>query len=129
MNLMPLADYLQDNGLGTQGTDLFVHMMPAEADRAMLLRVPLSGTKINYDLPGFFKTSFQLIVRVPAAGFDDGEQWASDIIAALTLAEVQIGDDHFFNYCRPRTEPVPFPLSKGNLIEFNVMFDCCFVKG
>jgi hypothetical protein len=128
MNLMPLVNLLQDTGLGTQGTDLFVHMMPAEAERATLLRTPLSGTKIDYELPGFYKTQFQLIVRVPAADYDTGDQLVADVTAALTMQEQQV-EDMFFNYSRPRTEPVPFPLSKGNLIEFNVMFDCCFVKG
>jgi hypothetical protein len=127
MNLMPLANLLQDRGLGTQGTDLFVHMMPAEAEKAVLLRTPLTGTAINYELPGFFKTEFQLIVRVPAASFDTGEELTRDIMSALTMMETQV-ENHFFNYCRPRTEPTPFPLSKGNLIEFNLMFDCCFVK-
>lgn len=125
---MPLVNLLQDAGLGTQGADLFVHMMPAEAKQAVLLRTPLSGTPIDYNLPGFFKTQFQMIVRVPAASYDSGEQLAQNVIAALTMNEVQV-ENLFFNYSRPRTEPVPFPLSKGNLIEFNVMFDCCFVKG
>jgi len=127
MNLMPLANLIQDNGLGRQGETLFVHMLPAEAERGILLRTPLSGTPIDYELPGYYKAQFQLIVRIPAADYEAGEQLVNDVIASLTMSETQV-EEVFFNYSRPRTKPTPFPLSKGNLIEFNVMFDCCFVE-
>lgn len=128
MNLMPLANRLQDAGLGVKGTNLFIGMLPAAAERATLLRNPLQGTPIDYELPGFYKTQFQLIVRVPAGFYVDGETLIGQVIASLTLTEQQV-EDHFFNYCRPRTEPVVYPLSNGNMLEFATMFDCCFVKG
>lgn len=127
MKLMPLANLLEAAALGVKGDTLFLDMMPAEAEQAILLRNPLTGTKINHELPGFFQTDFQVIVRTPASLYDEGEALIGQVVAALTLAEAQV-EDHHFNYCRPRTEPVAFPLSKGNLLEFNVTFDCCFVR-
>ena len=127
MKLMPLANLLEAAALGVKGDTLFLDMMPAEAEQAILLRNPLTGTKINHELPGFFQTEFQVIVRSPAGLYDNGEALIEKVVAALTLSFTQV-EDHRFNYCRPRTEPVAFPLSKGNLLEFNVMFDCCFVR-
>ncbi len=128
MKLMPLANVLETAGLGVKGDTLFLDMLPATAEHGILLRNPLNGTKINYELPGFFKTEFQVIVRTPASEYDAGEALIEAVVTALSLDDQQV-EDHAFNYCRARTEPVAFPLSKGNLLEFNVMFDCCFVRG
>lgn len=127
MNLMPLLNQLQAMGLGQAAKTLYVDMLPAGATNAMLLRNPLSGTPINYELPGYYMTEFQLIVRGPAADPQTRTRIAQ-AVAALTFDNQQL-EDHFFKYCRPRTEPVVFPISTGNLLEFSVMFDCCFVKG
>ncbi|MDY7537613.1 minor capsid protein [Undibacterium sp. 5I1] len=125
MNLRPLANILAANNLGVLGTSMFFNMLPAEAEEAILLRNPLSGTKIDYELKGYFKTEFQLIVR--SHSYANGEVLIKKVIDALTLENTQV-EDHNFNYSRPRTEAVAFPLSRGNLLEFNVMFDVCFVR-
>ena len=127
MNLMPLANMLQDEGIGVQGETLFVNMLPITAEFGVLLRSPLTGTPINHELPGFFQADFQLIVRAPAGQYNAGEELVERVVAALTMYERQV-ENQFFNYCRPRTEPAVFPLSKGNLLEFSVMMDCCYVR-
>lgn len=127
MNLMPLADLLEGAGLGVKTETLFLDMMPAEAEQAILLRNPLSGTRIDHELPGYFQTEFQVIVRASAGEYEAGSALINSVGAALSMENVKVAN-HFFNYCRPRTEPVVFPLSVGNLLEFNVMFDCCFVR-
>jgi hypothetical protein len=124
MNLMPLADRLQASGLGTQGKNIFLNMMPSEAESAILLRNPLSGTKINYELPAYFRTQFQLIVR--GSNYVAALAVMNQAIAALTMTNFQL-ETLYFNYSRPHADPVSFPLSKGNLIEFNVMFDVNFI--
>lgn len=125
MNLMPFADLIETAGLGVKGESLFLEMMPAEAGLAIMLRSPLSGTPINYEILGLFRTEFQLIVR----GYSYVETKALMVaaIAAVTKTEVQVGE-MFVKHARPRTEPVAFPLSKGNLLEFSVMFDAIFIK-
>ena len=128
MNLIPLADLLENAGLGVKGESIFIGMMPAESDQAILLRNPLSGTLINHEMPGFFQSHIQLIVRTPSVEYSAGESLIERAIAALTASEKQIGTA-FFNYIRPRTLPVVYPLSKGNLLEFNVVLDVCFAQG
>ena len=124
MNLMPIANRIHATSLGTKGVDLFIRMMPAEAANAILLRDPLSGTKINHELPNYFHTEFQLIVR--ATGYEAGQTTSDAVIALLTFGELTL-ETQAFKYCRPRTLASAFPLSKGNLVEYSVMFDCCYV--
>ena len=128
MNLIPIANLLQSDGLGISGTTLFVDMMPSETTQGILLRNILTGSKINYELPNFYQTQFQLIIRTPSGHYDQGEALINATVAALTISAKPI-ESTFYNYLRPHTDPVVFPISKGNLLEFSVMMDCCFVKG
>jgi len=123
MNLLPIAQHIEDAGLGEQGKNLFINMIPAEAPIAILLRNPLQGTPIDYELPGFYRTKFKVIVR--SSNYAAGDQLINDVCAVLTVVETQVGA-MFVRYMRPVTMPVVFPLSKGNLLEFAVDFDIVF---
>lgn len=125
MNLLPLVEHLQAKKVGTMGKTLYINMLPIGVPTAVLLRNSLNGTEIDYELPGYSRTQFQAIVRAP--GYPQGEALMERLTAALTLADKTIGPYHF-NYCRPRTEPVVFPLSEGNLLEFSVYFDVSCYK-
>jgi hypothetical protein len=128
MKLMPLADLLESAGLGVKGGNLFIEIVPTEAQRAIVLRNPPAGTKVNHELPGFFRTEFQAAVRVPASEYAAGAELMDQVGAALSLNNAQVAD-HLFHYCRARTEPVATALPEGNLVEFAATFDCCFVLG
>lgn len=123
MNLMPLLDLLDNAGIGSQGTSLFLNMMPLETTQGVLLRPPLTGTPINYELPGFYKTRFQAIVR--ASKFEAGQDLAAQVAAALTLVETQV-ETLYIRYCRPTAKPVSFPLSNGSMVEWNIPFEVCY---
>lgn len=127
MNVMPLVDLLENNGVAVKGVSLFVNMLPAEAQLAVLLRSPLAGTKINYELPGYFPNAkFTVVVRTPAAQYQAGLDLLAAATDTLTMSDTQV-ENQFFNYCRPSTLPVTFPLSKGNLLETSVQFEANFV--
>lgn len=135
MNLMTFASLLQDEGIGVMGgptntatPPIYINMMPAEAETAILLRSPLSGTKINYELVGYYKTEFQIIVRGHGHSYVEIEALMAQVIDTLTVSTESLVDTMRIKYCRPRTEPVVFPLSNGNLLEFNVMFDIAFSR-
>lgn len=123
MNLMPIAQALENAGLGMMGQTIFINMIPIECPQGILLRSPLSGTKIDYELPGYYRTKFQLIVR--AGSYAAGEALAASVFAALTIKETQLGT-MYVRYMRPMTKPAVFPLSKGNLLEFAAYFDVVF---
>lgn len=123
MNLVPLADRLEAAGLGSKATTIFINQMPIECKSGILLREQLTGTKVNYELPGYYRTKFQLVIR--ANGYDAGDLHAKNVVTALTVQNQQIGEMHFI-YMRPITMPVVYPISKGNLLEIAVEFDVAF---
>lgn len=125
MNLLPLAARLEEKQVGHLGKTLFVNMIPATCSQGILLRNNLTGTHIDYELPNYYRASFQVIAR--AGNYPTGEVLMKAAFTALTMQEQRVGDMHFI-YCRPQTEPVVFPLSKGNLLEFSAYFDVAFFK-
>lgn len=126
MNLIPVAQRLQDAALGTMGKTIFINMIPAEAPRGLLLRNDLRGTNIDYELPGYYRTMFQLIAR--GTSYSDTEALLKSAITALTIkTPTQVGTMRF-NYLRPDRLPVVYPLSKGSLLEYAVNMECCFTE-
>jgi hypothetical protein len=126
MNILPLTQRLEDQGVGAQGKTIFAYMMPAAATSAVMVRNELAGTRINHQLPGYFKTRIQVIARGP--NYQAAEKLMKQAVDALTLPAGTVLDTMTFNFCRPETLPVAFPLSTGNLIEFNAYFEVCFVE-
>lgn len=130
MNVMPLVQRLVDQGVGKMGTNLFAYMFPAGATSAVLVRNELNGSKINHELPGFFKTRVQVIAR--EATYLKASALMDSVLAALTLDPGTALEDNVnrmtFNYCRPEALPAVFPLSAGSLIEMNVYLEVCFVQ-
>lgn len=123
MNLLPFANILEAAGLGKKGESIFLNMLPAEAEHAVLLRPRFTGEKVNYELPGYYKNVIQVIVRV--RDFSEGEQFADQVNAALMVNEANVGN-MFVRYMRPSMKPVPYPLSNGNFFEFNTLFDIVY---
>lgn len=124
MNLFPLVQRLQDMEVGVMGKSLFINMIPADAPQGVLLRTSLSGTRINYELPGFYRASFKIIAR--SGGYEVGEALITKAIEALTLGHGEQVGGYVYRYCRPVAHPAAYPLSKGNLIEFSTDFDVAF---
>ena len=124
MNLLPIAQYLEDNHLGIQAKTIFINQIPVECPNGILLRNKLQGTPVNYELPGYYKTTFQLVVR--SNDYTLGNQSVNDVVAALTLQEVNIDTMHI-KFMRPKTLPVVFPISKGNLLEFALDMEIVFI--
>lgn len=125
MNLLPLAEKLEADGVGVMTDTIFINMIPVEAPTGVLLRNPLQGTLIDYELPGFYKTTFKVICRAP--NYAEGEALIQAVFDSLTVIEAQVGP-MYVKHMRPRTKPVVFPLSKGNLLEFSADFDVCFCE-
>lgn len=123
MNLDGVAQILQEQALGRPGQSLFVDFLPADKD-GILLRQPSTGSLIDHELPGYTKTSFMLIVR--GNGREKCKKLILDAMQALTISGKTVAGMHI-NYMRPRTEPLAFPLSAGNKVEYSTNIDCCYV--
>lgn len=124
MNLAPLAEYLELEDIAVAGKDLFLYQMPSTVSVGILLLTPLSGTEIDYYLPGYRKTTFQVIVR--HTDHVEGQALAELISATLTLANKQLTNMNV-NYIRPKHEPVVYPVSEGDFLEFSVNYDANYV--
>jgi hypothetical protein len=125
MNLVPLAEKLEEDGIGVVADTVFVNMIPADTPKGVLLRNKLVGTQIDYELPGFYKTNFQVIVR--ARTYPEGEALVKKVFGSLTMYETQLGT-MYVKFMRPKTKAVVYPLSKGNLLEFSADFSTAFVE-
>lgn len=130
MKLEAIATKLAGEGLGlVQAQNLFVHHMPADTTPGVMLRFYFGGTDIDPELPGYRKTSFQMIVR--DSDYARGMALANSISTALnsdtTASAFTIPGITQVNYIRPRSEPFVYPLSAGSQWEFLVTFDACYV--
>lgn len=123
MNLMPFADKLETDLVAVKGKTLFINMMPVTCKTGVLLRDKLTGTPIDHELPGFYKGRFQVIARSPS--MVEGDALINAVMASLTLSETQLGS-MLIRYSRPSELPSVFPLSDGNIYEFNLWFDVAF---
>lgn len=126
MNLLPIANKLQTDALGVMGKSIFINMIPVECPRGILLRNPLQGTRIDYELPGYYKTQFKVIVR--AQDYADGDAFTKSVFTSLTSPSEQMLGTMRVVYMRPLTLPVVFPLSKGNLLEFSADFEVVYTE-
>ena len=127
MNVMPLVNLLEATGAGQKGSTLFADVMPPEVTQGILVRGPLLGTPIDYELPGYYKTKFTAIVRAPVADQDAATALMGKVTDTLTIVGTQV-ESQFFNFCRPRTQPVTFGLAGGGLLEISVEFSANFLE-
>lgn len=126
MKLEPIAEYLHSLGIATPGKDLFAYSAPSSApNNSVLLVSPLTGTDIDYELPCFRRTKFQVIVR--GSDHVEGVKLAEKIMDALTLENSSVMPEISIKYMRPRHEPVVFPSSEGDLLEVSVNYDTVYI--
>ena len=123
MELMPIANFLESNNLGVQGADLFINTMPIECKQGALLRSPLNGTPVNWEIPGYVKTEFSVIVR--SHKYELGQALMKDITTMLTMMDLQLAG-MYVKYIRPHHYPVTFRVSDGNFVETFVKFDAVY---
>jgi|SaaInlStandDraft_7_1057024.scaffolds.fasta_scaffold36118_4 hypothetical protein len=124
MNALPFANYIQSNGIGTVGRDIFLYNMPDSINVGILFTSSLSGTKIDHELPNYRKRNFQIIVR--SDNYVDGLAISESIMGVLDFANTDV-DNYFVKFVRPRTEPVVYPVSEGDYIEFSLNFETVFI--
>lgn len=127
MDLIPVANRLEFASLGEMGKTIFVHFMPIDVTEGILLRNPFSGTQIDYELPGYFKTQFTVIVRVPSSKIENGIALMNDVMAALTFYDEQV-EGMTVKYFRPCHKPLTYQVSDGGYVEMMVRIDAVFTE-
>lgn len=124
MNLLPIAQRLEAQGQGTQGSTIFLNHFPAEAPLGLLVRPRLIGAKLDYYLPGYIKFQFQLIAR--ARTYAEANTLAVNATKALRMDGGTL-DTWKVNYIRALHVPVGYPITIGELVELNADFEACIV--
>jgi hypothetical protein len=120
-----LLQHLVNADVGVEGVDLFVNSAPSEVVPAIILVGKLSGDPIDYELPGYRKSGYQVVVRSRLHA--EGEELIQKAVEALTMYNVEL-EGHHVKYSRPKHDFVYFPASDGNNTEFSVNFDTVYVK-
>lgn len=126
--LQDLLALLENEGVGKKGGktgNMYINSMPQSTELGLSLMGKLTGDTINYELPKYRKTGFQLVVR--AKKYQEGENLIKAAIEALTITRPTSLDNHHVKYVRPKHDFVSFPLSDGNNTEFSVNFDAVYV--
>jgi len=102
-----------------------VYFMSETEQEGVALLADLSGVPVEYELPGYEKAQFQVIVR--AKDFRRGDDLARRVMRILAIENVNISAAVKVNYVRPRHQPLPFQKSKGGFHEFSINFNYCAV--
>jgi minor capsid protein len=131
MKLEYLAQVLQDAGLGTIGTDIFVDYMPAEVTKGVVLKNPLAGTPVDPNLPDYYRTRLQAIVRAPTR--DVGNELSDRVGKALKMFNRKFYDLNGklamqINHIYPAQLPIVYPYTPGNVIEWSLNFVTSYVQ-
>lgn len=124
MNLLSVAEYLDMNGFGRRGKDLFVGFMPSGVEKGILLLEPITGTPIDHELPGYRRAKFRVVVR--DADHNSGKDTAEKVSEALDLQNVSLSKMDI-KHMHPLHDPVAFPVSEADHLEYSVNFETVYV--
>lgn len=118
MDLTPLVQHLENEGLGTIGQDLFRNNMPASVNEGLVVVTQMPIIIDSY--LGTCKGSFQIIAR--ASDYDTPRLKMTEVMIAMN-GQGAIHGDMLFHFIKARNEPMIFPKSEGDQIEASVNFD------
>jgi hypothetical protein len=131
MKLELLTEDLETKGLGTRGVDIFAHEMTADCIKGILLRNPLTGTPVDANLPGYYRSKLQAIVRCPTEV--EGDALADRLGKALKMFNRSfLALDGTLlmkiNHLYPAQLPIRYPRSPGQGIEWSLNFVTSYVQ-
>lgn len=128
MRLEEIAEYLVSLDIGLKTRDsqknLFVNYMGPNIPKGVLIRESYMGTPIDHYLPGYFRASFQIIVR--DSDYVEGRRKADIILESLTVRQSRTIGSMYVRQILPRHEPLVYPVSEGNRLEWSINFDAAY---
>lgn len=109
-----LASILAKKSIGKIGKDLFVHSMPQEAKKAIMVTNSTSGIGVDDELRDFYQDVMLVIVR--DASIQAAQSRAMEIFNILPVKYQEEGNVNFL-YIRPMTLPIVYPRNDAALFE------------
>lgn len=124
-----LEKKLFDANIGLSESNVFREYMPADIKSGVLIRSPLSGIKIDPNIPGWYKPRLQMIVR--HHDIEAGINLAGQVVKAVRVEKSEIHEQTENGRVRvaiftPEHLPIQFPRSDGNGIEWSINFTTAF---
>lgn len=124
--LIAIGEYMQNNGFGQLGSDLFVFHMPETVSTGILILDDNdNSTEIDEYIPNLRKSHFRMIVR--SSDYQIGYGIAKDLRDRLNFYNVMIGDYRFLRL-RPTYDPVAYPVPDSDIIEVSVNFWAAYIE-
>jgi hypothetical protein len=77
------------NVLGTTALPIFKNRMPATVTRGIVVKTPMEGITVDNNLPGFFRTRLQVIVRSGVQADGDAICQGGDDLLSRTSKSAQ----------------------------------------
>lgn len=113
-----------------RGQTLFTGTIPGDVNRAVMLRVPLEGVKIDPYIPGRYSGPVQVVIRDTDVGRGDraarAAQKALRVEARERYEATQERGRAHLDLCQPRTLPVVYPRLESNIFEWAQTFDLIY---
>ena len=122
MDLMPIVAILEAANVGVRGQSIFIAAMPVTCKKGILFRDNAAGSKIDWNLPGYYKTSFTGIAR--AQTYEDCNSLILAASQALTInVDFQVPNSYLIRRILPMNLPNIYPLSDGVYFESSVRYE------
>lgn len=130
--ILRLATYLATLNFGSVTGEvgkrpIFAFQQVDFADDAILLTTGSLGEgMIDEELPSYYKAEVQVIVS--ARTILDARDTANQLVDALTLREVDLGEGVIIKRCFPRHRPYVYTKNEGQLVEASVNYDITYTQ-
>lgn len=120
MNLVPIYNLLRSK---VSGEAVYMYNMPENVTRGIEILHNLNGAMLDQEMWGYRKGKFQTIVR--EKNFQSGYSLAKQVMDALKVSRVTQGST-YIHFITPLHDPVAFPKSAGDFIEFSINYETAY---
>jgi hypothetical protein len=123
MNLMPFWSILSS---AITDQEIFIYHLPETFSEGVLITHSGNGAKLYADLPDYKRAKFQTVVR--SNDYESGYDLAKRVISAFKAVLKYSDGIMLIHFIQPLHDPISFPTSEGNFIEFSVNFETVYVE-
>jgi hypothetical protein len=121
-----VAEYLESQGLGTRGQDLFVFHMPEGVNAGILVIADNDmATEVDEYIPKLKKSRFRVIVR--HADYQSAVTLAYQVRNALDLHRATVGGISVLRL-RSAYDPIAYPVPESDVIEVSVNLWSAYIE-
>jgi hypothetical protein len=118
MSLVDLAMHLENEGVGVQGSTIFVDVLPPEVKTGVMLRQ--YGGIADPDLQELYRTDVQVVAR--ASEYEEARALAMSVRTKLVIRQKQIGTTWFYQVLAT-SEPASMGRDNSGLHTFVINFE------